>query len=456
MVFTSIKGDIMKRIITIFILISIILTTLVPTISLAGIGDIIGYAKYTDISAYINHYPISSYNINDYTAIVAEDLQNYGFDVVWDANARTLSVTRRDTATEIVPSGDIYKYSSVAGRDSVPYVKTDIKTYIDGNVVESFNINGQTCIYMDSLATYGEVVWVPEIRAIKLWIEGLPMNDYVVFEEAPVTLMYAPDGRTLVVENSEVEAYKNVGWFENKRDVLAVLVSKDKRRIEVYKSEVDAYISLGWMPTQASVINPSKPMVAITFDDGPNAKHTNRILDALQFYNARATFFVLGSLAENNPDILRKMKDMGCQIGNHTYNHPQLTNISSQKVSSQLNSTSDIIANITGVRPTVVRPPYGAYNKTVSSVAGVPLILWSIDTLDWKSRNANSVINAVMPKIQDGDIVLMHDIYESTATAAESIIPALIEKGFQLVTVDELAYYKNKSMSSGQAYSQLR
>lgn len=450
------KGEKMKKFITTFLLIIIIMTTLLPTTLLADNGSVLGYAKYTDIAAYINHYPIASYNINGYTAIVAEDLQNYGFNVVWDGEARTLSVTRNEEATEIVPYGNIYRYSALAGTDSIPYIQTDIKTYVNGSFVDGFNIDGKTCIYIDSLAPYGEVAWVPEIRAIKLWIEELPMKGYEPLAEAPVTMMYAPDGRTIVVNNSEVEAYKNVGWYVNKSDVTTTLVSKDKRRIVVYNAEVEEYIKQGWTPVQSSKIDPSKPMVAVTFDDGPNPKTTNRILDSLEFYNARATFFVLGSLAEKYPDVLVRMKGLGCQIGNHTYDHPQLTNISSQKASSQLTRTSDIIANITGTRPTAIRPPYGSYNSTVSSIAGAPLILWSIDTLDWKSRNAEKVINSVLPNVKDGDIILMHDIYTSTASAAESIIPALIGKGFQLVTVDELARYKNKTLSAGSAYSQIR
>lgn len=412
----------MKKIITLFLFISIIATLLLPTTALAEAGDIIGYAKYTDISAYINHYPITSYNINDYTAVVAEDLVHYGFHVVWDGDARALSITRNHEATEITPSESVYQYSSVAGRDSFPYLETDIKTYINDSLVESFNINGKTCIYIDSLSPYGEVVWVPEIRAIKLWMDGLPMQDYVVPEEAPITTMYSRDGRTLIVENSQVEAYKAVGWF---------------------------------LP-QASVIDSTKPMVAITFDDGPNPNHTNRILDTLACYNARATFFVLGSQAERYPEVLLRMKKLGCQIGNHTYNHPQLTTLSAQNISYQLNKTSEIVANATGTAPTAIRPPYGSYNKSVLSIAGAPLILWSIDTLDWKSRNANSVVNSVLPKVKDGDIILMHDIYSSTATAAETIVPELLARGFQLVTIDELAYYKNMSLSPGSVYSKIK
>ncbi len=446
----------MKKIVTLFLLFSMLATMLLPSTAFAESGDVLGHATYTDISAYINHYPITSYNINGYTAVVAEDLNYYGFEVVWDDVTRTLCITRNYATTEISPAEQVYNYSSVAGRDSLPYLETDVKTYVSGNLVESFNINGKTCIFMDSLAPYGEVVWVPEIRAIKLWIEGLPMQDYAVPEEAPVTLMYAPDGRTLVVETDQVEAYKNVGWYENESDVTVRLVSRDKRSVVVYKAEVDAYKAVGWLSTQDTVIDPTKPMVAITYDDGPNTTSTSRILDTLEFYNAQATFFVVGNLAERNPDFLLRMKDLGCQIGNHTYNHPQLTAISAQNVSYQLTKTSDIIANITGVRPTAIRPPYGSYNSTVSSVAGAPLILWSIDTLDWKSRNATSVTNSVLSNVRDGDIILMHDIYNSTATATESIIPELIARGFQLVTVDELAYYKNKTLSPGSAYSKIK
>ncbi len=446
----------MKKIITLVLLLSMIASILLPATAFAENGDILGYAKYTDISAYVNHYPITSYNINGYTAIVAEDLNHYGFEVVWDDVARTLCVTRNYAATEITPAEQIYSYSSVAGRDSLPYLETDIKTYVNGSLVDSFNINGKTCIFMDSLAPYGEVVWVPEIRAIKLWIDGLHMQDYESLEEAPVTLMYAPDGRTIVVETDQVEAYKNVGWYENESDVTVRMVSRDKRSIVVYRSEVDAYKAVGWLTTQDSVIDPTKPMVAVTYDDGPNATSTNRILDTLEFYNARATFFVVGNQAERNPNILLRMKTLGCQIGNHTYNHPQLTAISSQNVSYQLSKTSDIITNITGARPTAIRPPYGSYNSTVSSLAGAPLILWSIDTLDWKSRNATSVTNSVLSNVRDGDIILMHDIYNSTADATENIIPELIARGFQLVTVDELAYYKNKTLSPGSAYSKIK
>ena len=178
----------------------------------AKIGDVLGYAKYTDISAYINNYPIKSFNINDYTAIVVEDLRNYGFDVVWNGYNRTLTVTKNSNAT-IVGSPNVYKYSYKAGQNSFAYVETDIVTYIEGQPVQSFNIGGQTCIYMDVLGIYGGIEWSQEIRAIKLSISDFPSKAYQPIQEVPTTTMYSATGATIVVENSEVAAYSNVGWY---------------------------------------------------------------------------------------------------------------------------------------------------------------------------------------------------------------------------------------------------
>ncbi len=127
------------------------------TTTYAKTGDVLGYAKYTDISAYINHYPITSYNINDYTAVVAEDLRNYGFNVEWNGENRSLFITKNADATQITPYGTVYKHSAKAGQNSFPYLQTDIVTYVNGSKVDSFNIDGRTCIYIDALSPYGEV-----------------------------------------------------------------------------------------------------------------------------------------------------------------------------------------------------------------------------------------------------------------------------------------------------------
>lgn len=174
----------------------------------AKTGDVIGYAKYTDIAAYINHYPITSYNINDYTVVVAEDLQNYGFDVEWNGANRTLSI-KRNKWYEMKPSGQVYKYSSKLGQNSYPYLETDIVTCVNGQKVDSFNIGGKTCIYLDALSSFGEVVWVPEIRALKLWINALPMKEYEPLQE---------------YNGSEYVVTQNTTTSENIKDLIEIFI----------------------------------------------------------------------------------------------------------------------------------------------------------------------------------------------------------------------------------------
>lgn len=205
-------------------------------------------------------------------------------------------------------------------------------------------------------------------------------------------------------------------------------------------------------PGSDRYIDPNKPMVAITYDDGPNPTNTNRILDCLVKYDARATFFELGYLAQAYPDCIRRIVNTGNEIANHSWDHPNLANLSASGVSSQISRTSNTIYDICGVRPRLVRPPYGSVNSTVRNNAGAPLILWSIDTLDWKYRDASYVTSVIKNEVTDGSIILMHSIYSSTAAATEAIVPWLISKGYQLVTVSEMAKARGIDMKNGSSY----
>lgn len=205
----------------------------------------------------------------------------------------------------------------------------------------------------------------------------------------------------------------------------------------------------------SSRVDPDKPMVALTFDDGPGP-YTERLLKCLEKNHALATFFMVGSSVDRYRDTVKKVYDMGCEIGNHSWNHSQLPQLDGSALASQISSTNQVIRNITGHNPTLLRPPYGAYNSAVAAAAGVPLILWEVDTLDWKTRDVQSTVRSVMADAKDGSIVLMHDIHLPTVMAVEQIIPQLKAKGFQLVTVSELAKYKKKPMQAGSAYRYIR
>lgn len=203
-----------------------------------------------------------------------------------------------------------------------------------------------------------------------------------------------------------------------------------------------------------NTIDKTKPMVALTFDDGPSA-YTERLLDTFKKYGGKGTFFVVGNIIDNRPEAVKRIVNEGHEIAGHSWNHRQLTNLSEQEIKDQMMSTRAKIYELTGYDAKLVRPPYGAFNDSVKAVAksvDVSLINWSVDTLDWKYRDANTVYNTIMEKAYDGAIILCHDLHKTTVDAMEKVIPALIEKGYQLVTVSELLEAKGKTVEAGKVY----
>jgi peptidoglycan/xylan/chitin deacetylase (PgdA/CDA1 family) len=220
--------------------------------------------------------------------------------------------------------------------------------------------------------------------------------------------------------------------------------------IMIFTMNVQAFA----VENRGRVIDPNKPMVALTFDDGPS-KYTPRIIDVLNEYNSKGTFFVVGESIKRNKEILIEMIKDGHEIGNHSYNHKDLTSITEEELYRQIVGTDDLLEIYTGHRTTIMRPPYGSNNEETNKNINKPIILWSVDTLDWKNRNAEIVKNNILNNVKDGDIVLMHDLYESTAQAAEMVIPELIKRGYQLVTVSELTQYRDSTLVSGQIYREM-
>lgn len=204
--------------------------------------------------------------------------------------------------------------------------------------------------------------------------------------------------------------------------------------------------------TQDSNVDPSRPMVALTFDDGPGQR-TGELLETLAANHAHATFFMQGKNVSRYQNEVKRMKEIGCELGSHSFDHPDLSKMDATGIRDQIDRTNQNLKDAAGLAASVLRPPYGAIGSTLKSVAGMPLILWNIDTLDWKTRNAQTTIDNVMEKAKDGDIILMHDIHTESVDAAIVLIPKLIEKGFQLVTVSEMAAAKGIRMQNGEKYT---
>lgn len=183
-----------------------------------------------------------------------------------------------------------------------------------------------------------------------------------------------------------------------------------------------------------------KKKVALTFDDGPHPVYTPEMLDLLKEKNVKATFFLLGEQVEQYPDIVKRMSEEGHLIGNHSYKHEQLSKLSSVQACSQVNRTNELIHSITGKYPEYLRPPFGDWKDSLDCEVNMIEVLWDVDTLDWSSKNKDKVVNKVMNNVEEGDIILMHDSYESTVQATGEIIDRLQEDGYEFVTVDELIF----------------
>ncbi len=195
--------------------------------------------------------------------------------------------------------------------------------------------------------------------------------------------------------------------------------------------------------------------IALTFDDGPGI-YTERLLNILKRYDAKATFFVVGNRASYQKDILKRMSDEGHEVGNHTFNHLSLKSLLYQEIIDQISITKDIIESATGEENKLVRAPYGDLSSDVYAAGGelnVTFIHWSLDTLDWMTRDPQRIYDEIIYRVSDGDIILLHDIHESTIDAMEMVIPDLINNGYKLVTVSELLTEESDYIYPGAVYS---
>lgn len=215
----------------------------------------------------------------------------------------------------------------------------------------------------------------------------------------------------------------------------------------------------------ASKYSPQDKLIALTFDDGPSVKSTNRILDVLEKNGAVATFFVVGYNIEKNLSTIKRASELGCEIGNHSNGHKNLLKCTDSELRNQVDTPNKLLKELAGIDVRLFRAPGGNF-KGVEGKIGMPLIQWNVDTLDWKYKDSSNEDrteeqrNAELKKLADnivnnaekGDIVLMHDIYSFTADLCELIVPALTEKGFKLVTVSEMYLAYGEELKDGKVY----
>lgn len=206
---------------------------------------------------------------------------------------------------------------------------------------------------------------------------------------------------------------------------------------------------------QVELPSGSLPLVALTFDDGPRNTTTGPLLEGLALREVCATFFLVGSRIQGSEDLIREMAAAGHQVGVHTYDHVLVTDLSRRDFDLQVGKTRALLADILGPGDYWLRPPYGIVDDGVQHWTDSPLILWSVDPEDWKDRDTARIVAAVTEHVSDGDIILMHDIYDSSVEAALTIVDILLDRGYCFVTVEQLMALRGITPENGALYMSL-
>ena len=193
-----------------------------------------------------------------------------------------------------------------------------------------------------------------------------------------------------------------------------------------------------WETASARELDGKPKTVALTFDDGPHPVYTKKLLEGLSERGVRASFFLIGKSIDGNEALVARMKEDGHLIGNHSQEHAQLTKEDVGTACEQINSTSQKIFEITGEMPSCIRPPFGSWSDELDRCVPMQVVLWDIDTLDWKTKDKEKIVQHVLKNVEDGSIILVHDVYETSVEAALEIVDLLQQRGYLFVTADEL------------------
>lgn len=297
------------------------------------------------------------------------------------------------------------------------YKNTNIKTYI-------FDINRNKNLNIFEIFTENDLDIL--IEKLKIELKNKQLNNDIIMDT-----INNIKNMQFTINN------KNITFYINLNKTIIINIPRNifdlKIKIEQEQTTKENYT----YKEINKIIDPNKKTIALTFDDGPS-KYTEKIVKLLNEYEANATFFILGNKVKIYNETLKYLLDSGNEIGNHSYNHKWLTHVTTEELNNQINITQDIIKENLNYTPKLFRPTYGSVNKNIKENIKLDIILWNVDTLDWKYKNGKKIAENTLKKIKDGDIILMHDTYEYSYNALKIILPKLKEEDYQLVTVSEL------------------
>lgn len=344
----------------------------------------------------------------------------------------------------ISSDGSYKKIATLKGSDTLSYTDKKVKDCAEYRYALRSAKGGYKSAY-SSESEKATFIRAPKIISVKnspkgvtvTWKKNTAPTSYYIYRKA---------GSGKWKKAGEVLSGKNT--FTDKKAAYGKICTYKLRAVK--KGETSLYSEA----LSLRALDPKKPAIALTWDDGPYTPVTNKILDCLEKYNGRGTFFVVGSRVETYKDCIKREAALGCEIGCHTYSHANLTRLSSAEIKKEINSSVKAIEKYSGGQKVrLVRTPGGAVNDKVKAAVKYPLINWSVDTLDWQHRTTSKTVANIKQNAKDGSIVLMHDLYYATGDAAVEIIPWLTSKGYQLVTVSELFDLKGVNAQKGSLYT---
>lgn len=346
--------------------------------------------------------------------------------------------------------------SSKVGDDYKLLSKVELSSEIINLVYENANKDDYKSYFIDKNS--GEILNYKSIFKSK--------TDKL-FDEVEYRLLYEKYPKFIVegIKNSKTkrEVYiKNNSLVVIYKDVITEPMYNDKLTLTINFNEISNLLNFEhdldeeYQNESGYDYDSTKKYIAFTFDDGPNKKNTNDIVNFLNNNKMRATFFMVGNLMASNPDIVKNVYDNKMEIGSHSWAHKNLKKQKMDVISAEMEQTNNVYKGITGEDLKLMRPPYGAINNEVKESFNYSYILWNVDTDDWKYKDENHLYNFVLDHVDDGDIVLMHDLQYTTKVGLEKLLPELYVRGFRVVTVSELANIKGKTLETKTIYKSMK